>query len=100
VVLYSVRVRVVRDVPGAMEWAKDISRYVQQKHGVDVECFGRVGAGQEIVWTLRFPDMGALEKYLAALEGDSDYHARIKANEEVARFETSSIEWGVWRKAF
>lgn len=98
-VLYSVRARIAKNVPAAMAWATDVSKYIKEKHGVDIECFGRVGAGQDVVWTMRFADMGALEKYLDAIQADSDYAAKIRETEEAGHFDTPTVEWGIWRKA-
>ena len=35
-ILYSVRARIARDLPGAMRWSTEISQYVKEKHDVNM----------------------------------------------------------------
>ena len=49
-IVSSMRARIVKDAPGALEWAHEIGAFVKKKTGNDVEVLARMGATQDIVW--------------------------------------------------
>jgi hypothetical protein len=98
-IVSSVRARIVKDNPGALEWAHAIAAYVKKKTGNEVEVLVRIGATQDVVWLSRHADLGAFEKWLEAMQSDPEYHSRIKAVEDKGLFDALSLEAGIWRVA-
>ena len=77
-IMSSVRARIASDTPGALTWAREIAAYIQEKTGNKIEVLARMGATQDIVWLQRFPDLGAYEKSLEAVQSDTGYQALVK----------------------
>src|SRR5262249_46103539 len=61
-IISSVRARIVKDTPGALEWAHEIAALVKRKTGNEVEVLVRIGATQDVVWLQRFQDLAAYGK--------------------------------------
>ncbi len=97
-IVSSVRARIAKDTPGALEWAQGIAEFVKKKTGNEIEVLVRVGATQDVVWLQRFPDLSAYEKSLEAVQSDPDYHARVKAAQDKGFFDTPNVEAGIWRQ--
>ncbi len=97
-IVSSVKVRIVKDAPGALEWAHEIAAFVKNKTGNEVEVLVRMGATQDIVWLQRFQDLSAYEKALEAVRSDPDYQARVKKAQSKEYFDAPSVEAGIWRQ--
>jgi hypothetical protein len=59
----------------AVMWAKEVSGYVEKKHGTPkihtwVDSFGQVGTMR---WTMDAPDLSTIEKVQTAILADADY---------------------------
>jgi hypothetical protein len=98
-IVSSVRARIVKDTPGAVEWSHGIAAFVKRKTGNEVEVLVRIGATQDVVWLQRFPDLGAYGKSLEAIQSDPEYHAQVKAAQDKGYFDNLSVEAGIWRQA-
>src|SRR5262245_47232917 len=96
-IVSSVRARIVKDTPGALEWAHAIAAYVKKKTGNEVEVLIRIGATQDVVWLQRFSDLAAYGKSLDVMQSDPEYHAQIKAVQDKGLFDAASVEGGIWR---
>ena len=97
-IVSSVRARIVKDTPGALEWAHSIAAFIKKKTGNDLEVLVRIGATQDVVWLSRFSDLAAYEKSTEAVQSDPDYQARVKAAQDKGYFDGVSIEAGIWRQ--
>ena len=97
-IVSSVRARIVKDAPGALEWAHEIAAFIKKKTGNDVEVLVRMGATQDIVWLQRFQDLSAYEKSLEAVQSDPDYQARVKKAQSREFFDSPNVEAGIWRQ--
>ena len=98
-IVSSVRARIVKDTPSALEWANAIGAYVKKKTGNEVEVLVRIGATQDVVWLSRHSNLAAFEKWLEALQSDPEYHSQIRAVEDKGLFDALSVEAGIWRAA-
>jgi hypothetical protein len=96
-IVSSIRARITRNVPGALEWSHSIAEFVKGKTGNEVEVLSRIGSTQDVVWLQRFPDLSAYEKSQEAIQSDPDYQARIRDAEEQGFFDMPSVEAGIWR---
>jgi hypothetical protein len=96
-IVSSVRARIVKDTPGALEWANAIGAYVKKKTGNEVEVLVRIGATQDVVWLSRHSNLAAFEKWQETIQSDPEYHSRIKAVQDKGLFDALSIEAGIWR---
>ena len=92
------KVRIVKDAPGALEWAHEIAAFVKNKTGNEVEVLVRMGATQDIVWLQRFQDLSAYEQSRQAVQPDPDYQARDKNSQSKEFFDSPYIEAGIWRQ--
>ena len=97
-IVSSMKVRIVKDAPGALEWAHEIAAFVKKKTKNDVEVLVRMGATQDIVWLQRFQDLSAYEKALDAVQSDPDYQARVKQAQSKEFFDSPNVEAGIWRQ--
>ncbi len=97
-IVSSMKARIVKDAPGALEWAHEIAAFVKNKTGNEVEVLVRMGATQDIVWLQRFQELSAYEKSLEAVQSDPDYQARIKKAQGKEFFDFLSVEAGIWRQ--
>jgi hypothetical protein len=97
-IVSSVRARIVKDTPGALEWAHSTAAFIKKKTGNDLEVLVRIGATQDVVWLSRFSDLAAYEKSTEAVQSDPDYHARVKAAQDKGYFDSASVEAGIWRQ--
>ncbi len=97
-IVSSMKVRIVKDAPGALEWAHEIAAFVKNKTGNEVEVLVRMGATQDIVWLQRFQDLAAYEKAMEAVQSDPDYQARVKKAQSNEFFDSPNIEAGIWRQ--
>ena len=97
-IVSSMKVRIVKDAPGALEWAHEIAAFVKKKTKNDVEVLVRMGATQDIVWLQRFQDLSTYEKALEAVRSDPDYQARVKKAQSKDFFDSPNIEAGIWRQ--
>ena len=97
-IVASVRARVAKDPPGALEWAREIAKFVQKKTGNEVEVLARTGATQDIVWLQRFQDLASYEKGQEAIQADPEYWKRIRQAEDKGLFDVPNVEAGIWRK--
>jgi hypothetical protein len=98
-IVSSVRARIVKDTPGAVEWSHGIAAFVKRKTGNQVEVLVRIGATQDVVWLQRFPDLAAYGKAFEAMQSDGEYHAQVKAAQDKGYFDGLTIEAGIWRQA-
>ena len=96
-IVSSVRARIAKDAPGALEWAHEIAAFVKQKTGNEIEVLARVGATQDVVWLQRFPDLSAYEKSLGEVQSDPEYQAKVRAAQDKGFFDGPNIESGIWR---
>jgi hypothetical protein len=96
-IVSSVRACIVKDTPGALEWAHAIAAYVKKKTGNEVEVLVRMGATQDVVWLQRFSDLAAYGKSLDAIQSDPGYQSRVKAAQNKGFFDAPSVEAGIWR---
>jgi hypothetical protein len=97
-IVSSVRARIVKDAPAALEWAHEIAGFIKKKTGNDVEVLARIGATQDIVWLQRFQDLSAYEKSLGAVQSDPDYQARVNKAQSKGYFDSPNVEAGIWRQ--
>ena len=97
-IVSSMKARIVKDAPGALEWAHEIAAFVKNKTGNEVEVLVRMGATQDIVWLQRFQELSAYEKSLEAVQSDPDYQARIKKAQSKEFFDFPNVEAGIWRQ--
>jgi hypothetical protein len=98
-IVSSVRARIVKDTPGALEWSHGIAAFVKRKTGGDVEVLVRIGATQDVVWLQRFPDLAAYGKAFETMQSDGEYHAQVKAAQDRGYFDGLTVEAGIWHKA-
>lgn len=96
-IVSSVRARIVKDTPGALEWAHSIAALVKKKTGNEVEVLVRVGATQDVVWLQRFSDLASYGKSQEAMQSDPEYQAQVKAVQDKGLFDSLSVEAGIWR---
>ncbi len=97
-IVSSMKVRIVKDAPGAVEWAHEIAAFVKNKTGNEVEVLVRMGATQDIVWLQRFQDLSAYDKTLQEVRSDPDYQARVKKAQSKEFFDSPNVEAGIWRQ--
>ena len=97
-IVSSMKVRIVKDAPGALEWAHEIGAVGKNTARNDVEVRVRRGATQHSVWLQRFQDLSAYEKSLGAVRSDPDYQARVKKAQSREFFDSPNIEAGIWRQ--
>ena len=97
-IVSSVRARIVRDTPGALEWAHGIAAFVKKKTGGEVEVLVRIGATQDVVWLQRFADLAAYGKAMDSMQSDPEYHAQVKKVEDKGYFDSVTVEAGIWRQ--
>jgi len=97
-IVSSVRARIVKDTPGALEWAHGIAAFVKSKTGNEVEVLVRVGATQDVVWLQRFPDLAAYGKGLEVMQADPGYQAQIKTAQDKGWYDGLTVEAGIWRQ--
>lgn len=98
-IVSSVRARIVKDTPGALEWAHGVAAFVKRKTARDIEVLVRIGATQDVVWLQRFADLGAYEKAMQSMQADPEYHAQVKAAQDKGYFDGLTIEAGIWRQS-
>jgi hypothetical protein len=98
-IVSSVRARIVKDAPGALEWAHEIAAFIKTKTGNDVEVLVRIGGTQDIVWLQRFQDLSVYEKSIVAVQSDPDYQARVKKAQSKEYFDSANVEAGIWRQS-
>ena len=96
-IVSSVRARIVKDTPGALEWAHSIAALVKKRTGNEVEVLVRVGATQDVVWMQRIPDHARYGESIEAIQSDLEYQAQVKAAQDKGFFDTPSVESGIWR---
>jgi hypothetical protein len=96
-IVSSVRARIVKDTPGALEWAHSIGALVKKRTGNEVEVLVRVGATQDVVWLQRFSDLASYGKSLEAIQSDLEYQAQVKTAQDKGFFDGPSVEAGIWR---
>jgi hypothetical protein len=96
-IVSSVRARIVKDTPGALEWAHSIGAFVKKRTGNEVEVLERVGATQDVVWLQRFSDLASYGKSLEIIQSDPEYQAQVKAAQDKGFFDSPSVEAGIWR---
>jgi hypothetical protein len=96
-IVSSVRARIVKDTPGALEWAHSIAAFIKKKTGNDLEVLVRVGATQDVVWLSRFTDLAAYDKSTMAVQADPEYQSRVKAAQDKGYFDGPTLEAGIWR---
>jgi hypothetical protein len=97
-IISSIRARVAKDIPGALQWSQAIASFIQKKTGNEVEAFARAGATQDIVWLQRFPDLAAYQKTMESVQSDPEYWQHIKEAESKGYFDVANVEAGIWRK--
>ena len=97
-IVFSIRARIVKDTPGALEWAHSIAAFVKKKTGTDVEVLVRIGATQDVVWLSRYANLAAYEKGAEAIQSDAEYHAQVKKIEDKGYFDQATVEAGLWRQ--
>lgn len=97
-IVSSVRARIVKDAPGALEWAHGIAAFVKRKTGNEVEVLVRMGATQDVVWLQRFPDLAAYGKSLESVQADPEYQAQVKGAQDKGYFDGVTVEGGIWRQ--
>jgi len=97
-IVSTVKARIVKNPPGALEWAHEMATFVKNKTGNDVEVLVRMGATQDIVWLQRHQDISAYEKSFLAVQSDPDYQARVKQAQSKDYFDTVTVEAGIWRQ--
>ncbi len=68
----------VNRLPQALEWSKDITAYINEKHNLGTSCwvqqFGHVGV---LVWEANHADMAAMEAAMATIVADPQYWQKI-----------------------
>lgn len=97
-IIASVMARIVKDTPGALEWAHGIAALVKRKTGNDVEVLVRMGATQDVVWLQRFQDLAAYGKGMEAMQADPEYQASVKGAQDKGYFDVATLESGIWRQ--
>jgi hypothetical protein len=97
-IVSSVRARIVKDTPGALEWAHGIAAWVKRTMGNDVEVLVRVGATQDVVWLQRFPDFASYGKALETMQANPEYHAQVGSAQDKGYFDGATVEAGIWRQ--
>jgi hypothetical protein len=97
-IVSSVRARIVKDTPGALEWSHGIAAFVKRKTGGAVEVLVRIGATQDVVWLQRFPDLAAYGKAFETMQSDGEYHAQVKVAQDRGYFDNATIEAGIWHQ--
>lgn len=97
-IISSVRARIVKDTPGALEWAHGIAALVKRKTGNEVEVLVRIGATQDVVWLQRFQDLAAYEKATEGIQADPEYQAQVKGVQDKGYFDGLTVEAGIWRQ--
>ena len=97
-IVSSVRARIVKDTPGAVEWSHGIAAFVKKKTGNQVDVLVRIGATQDVVWLQRFPDLAAYEKAFTAMQADAEYHSLVKSAQDKGYFDPVNLEAGIWRQ--
>jgi hypothetical protein len=79
----SVRISSGKDLPRAMQWAKEIAEFVNKKHKIQVsvyvDSFGELG---RIRWFCDYEDLAALEKVGNRLNTDQEYWQRVSQASE------------------
>lgn len=91
-------IRVLKSTRAALKWSEELSSYVRDQHGVELECWSRIGAAQEIVWFARYPDLSAYEKQREVILTDDKYWKKIKEAEDAGFFDMTSFEQHIWQK--
>jgi hypothetical protein len=97
-IISSVRARIVKDTPGALEWAHGIAALVKRKTGNEVEVLVRIGATQDVVWLQRFQDLAAYGKATEGIQADPEYQAQVKGVQDKGYFDGLTVEAGIWRQ--
>lgn len=98
-IVSSVRARIVKDTPSALEWSHGIAAFIKRKTGNEVEVLVRIGATQDVVWLQRFPDLAAYGKAFDAMQSDGEYHAQVKTAQDRGYFDSRTVEAGIWHQA-
>ena len=97
-IISSVMARIVKDTPGALEWAHATAAFVKRKTGNEVEVLVRMGSTQDVVWLQRFPDLAAYGKGMETMQGDPEYQAQVRGAQDKGYFDGATVESGIWRQ--
>jgi len=80
----------------AMGFAKEISSYLKEKHGLDVEVSMPIGGNpNRIAWTAAYPNLAAYEAASLKLMADSNYMEMARKGAE--NFVSGSLKDQLWR---
>ncbi len=97
-IVSSVRARIVKDTPAALEWSHGIAAFVKRKTGNAVDVLVRIGATQDVVWLQRFPDLAAYGKAFETMQADGEYQAQVKTAQDKGFFDGTTVEAGIWHQ--
>jgi hypothetical protein len=93
-----VTLRILKNAPAALKWSEEIASYIRDKHGLELECWSRIGATREVIWFARHPDLSSVEKFREALFADQAYWQKVKKAETEGFFDMTSFEEMLFQK--
>ena len=80
----------------AIAFAHEITNYVKNKHGLELEVMIPVGGNpNRVAWSSRYVSLAELDEMTLNLIGDGDYLALIAKNAD--NYITGSIRDTIWR---
>ena len=83
-------------VMSAMAFAKDVSAYLKEKHGLDVRVAAPIGGNPNRVgWATTYESLGALETAMGKMMMDPSYMELVRNGAE--NFIAGSVRDEIWR---
>ena len=79
----SVRISSGKNMPQAMQWAKEMAEFVEKKHKIQVSVYmDMFGESGTIRWFCDYEDLAAMEKIMNQFNTDQEYWQRVSQASE------------------